>query len=200
MVVFRSLRNMMVFRGAPNGLDCPGAGRSPSVRTFSAPLGSPTPMKKSTRIRPVVESLESMILLSTAVASVHELARRPVHVAPPVESGPVALVGTVHGAGTVVNGKISVSGSGNLGSVGLTSFRINTTLTNPTTNVTLATRRGNLYLTSTSPIIGAASGGSTTYSITGGTKYYAHASGTGVVSATYSLFKNHRLTTTIRFA
>ncbi len=138
------------------------------------------------------------MLLSTAVGSIHELAKRPVVVAP-VQSGPVALVGTVHGNGTAVNGKISVAGSGNLGSVGSTSFRINTTLTNPTTNVTLETRKGNLYLTSTSPIIGATSGGSTTYTINGGTKFYAHATGTGVVSATYTLARNHRLTTTITF-
>ena len=162
-------------------------------------LGSSTSMKKSTRLRPALESLESMMLLSTALAEVHELAKRPVHVAPPVESGPVALVGTLHGSGTAVNGKISVSGSGNLGSVGTSSFKITTNVANPTSNVTLSAKKGNLYLTSTTPIINATGGGSTTYKITGGSGFYKNASGTGVVSATYSLLKNHRITTTITF-
>ena len=75
-------------------------------------------MKKSTRLRPVVESLESMMLLSTAVAHVHELAQTQTHLVT-AEAVTLNLQGTLHGTGKVSGTSATVSGSGNLGSVGL---------------------------------------------------------------------------------
>jgi len=157
-------------------------------------------MKKSTRIRPVLESLESMMLLSTATVDIHALAKKAPVVVAPVPTVDLHLQGTLHGTGTVRGTSASVGGSGNLAPVGSTSFRLNNiNLNNPPTTVTLATRKGNLYLASTTPIIGAGSTGSTTYNVIGGTKTYAHATGTGTVAASYTLVKG-KLTTTINFA
>ncbi len=157
-------------------------------------------MKKSTRIRPVVQSLESMMLLSTMTPDLHALARRAPVVVAPVPTVDLHLQGTLHGTGTVRGTSASIGGSGNLAPVGSTSFRINKiNLNNPPTTVTLATRRGNLYLATTSPIIGAGSNGSATYNVIGGTKTYAHATGTGTVAASYTLVRG-RLTATIDFA
>ncbi len=156
-------------------------------------------MKKSTRIRPVLESLESMMLLSTMTPDVHELAKKT-PVVTPIESGPVTLAGTLHGTGTTNGTTASLSGSGNLGKVGIADFKLHVTLASPPTTVTLATRRGNLDLSTTSPLVGSGSTGSTTYTITGGTKFYADATGSGSATASYSLLKSGRLKLTVHFA
>lgn len=143
-------------------------------------------MKKSTRIRPVVESLESMMLLSTVVGELHSHVAPAVHVVT-AEATTVALHGTLTGSGKISGTSASVSGSGNLGSVGKTTFKTNVSLTNPPSNVVLSTKKGNLYLQASSALIGAGSSGSTTYVITGGTKSYAHATGSGSVTASYAL-------------
>jgi hypothetical protein len=72
-------------------------------------------MRKSTRRRPEVETLETLILLSTVVASVHQAA----------PTGPVQLEGTFRlrperlpaGPGSIV-GSEGLAGSGNLGEFG----------------------------------------------------------------------------------
>ena len=156
-------------------------------------------MKKTTRIRPVLESLESMMLLSTLTPEVHELAKKTT-VVTPIESGPVTLAGTLHGTGKTNGTTASVSGSGNLGKVGTAGFKLNVTLANPPTTVTLATRKGNLYLATTSPLVGAGSTGSTTYKIIGGSKFYTDATGSGTATASYSLLKSGKLNLTVHFA
>ncbi len=155
-------------------------------------------MKKSTRIRPVVESLESMMLLSTAVVELHALAKPVVHVVT-VEATTVNLQGTLHGTGKVSGTSAAVSGSGNLGKVGNATFKLKADLTSPPTSVTLSTKKGNLYLQASSALVGAGSNGSTTYTITGGTKGYANATGSGSVIGSYSLAKG-KLSLTIHFS
>ena len=157
-------------------------------------------MKKSTRIRPVVESLESMMLLSTAVAHVQPHVQPTAHVVHAEATTAVALHGTLKGTGKIHGTSAALSGSGNLGKVGSASFKVNANLVNPPSNITLTTRKGNLYLTSASPLVGAGTSGSTTYSITGGTKAYAHATGAGSVSGSFSLLKGNKLSVTIRFS
>ena len=155
-------------------------------------------MKKSTRIRPVVESLESMMLLSTAVAEVHALAKpAAVHIVTAEQA--VTLHGTLKGSGTLSGTSATISGSGNLGSVGASTFKIKANLLSPPSSITLSTKKGNLYLSAASPLVGSGTSGSTTYTITGGTKAYAHATGAGSVVGTYTL-SGKKLGVTIRFS
>ena len=156
-------------------------------------------MKKSTRIRPVVESLESMMLLSTAVAHVQPHVQPAAHVVQAEATTAVALHGTLKGTGKIHGTSAAINGSGNLGKVGSASFKVNASLINPPSSITLSTRKGNLYLTSASPLVGAGDSGSTTYTITGGTKAYAHANGSGAVSGSFSLLKGNKVAVSIRF-
>lgn len=176
-------------------------------------------MKKSTRIRPAVESLESMLLLSTAAAPAHGLVKAAAHVAPiaPVATATVhaeptvhaaaatvhaeavvALRGTLKGTGKIAGTSAVVNGSGKLGAVGQTTFKLAANLLNPPTSVTLNAKKGKLFLQAASPLVGSGNTGSTTYNIVGGTKAYANATGSGSVIGTYSLAKN-KVTVTIRF-
>ena len=156
-------------------------------------------MKKSTRIRPVVESLESMMLLSTVVAELHPHALPAAHVVTAEATTTVDLQGTLKGSGTISKTTATVSGSGNLGKVGTTTFKTKINLASPPSNVVLSTKKGNLYLQASSALVGSGSSGSTTYEITGGTKSYAHATGAGTVAATYTLAKG-KLSLTIHFS
>lgn len=160
-------------------------------------------MKKSTRIRPVVESLESMMLLSTAVANLHHLAvaAPAAHVTHVVSAeSTVTLAGTLKGTGKISGTTATVSGSGNLGKVGTTTFKLKVDALAPPSSVTLSTKKGNLYLAADSALISTGStSGSTTYSITGGTKAYANATGSGTVTASYTLAKG-KLSLTIHLS
>lgn len=169
-------------------------------------------MKKSTRARPVVESLESMTLLSTAVAHLHEAAKPAVHVAPAPAATPavaaeatvhaeavVTLRGTLKGTGKLNGTSGTVSGSGNLGSVGKATFKLTASLNNLPSSVTLSTKKGNLRLQAASPLVGSGTSGSTTYTIVGGTKAYAQATGSGTAIGTFSLARGNKLAVTIRF-
>ncbi len=155
-------------------------------------------MKKSTRIRPVLESLESMMLLSTATVNLHALAMPAAHVVT-AEATTVNLQGTLHGTGKISGTSAAVTGSGNLGKVGTATFKLNANLTNPPSSVTLATKKGNIYLEASSALVGSGSTGSTTYTITGGTKTYLNATGSGSVSASYTVAKG-KLNLTIHFS
>ena len=170
--------------------------------------GSLAPMKKSTRLRPVLESLESMMLLSTAVAHVHALTKPAAHVAV-VEAAPqtvsaeattVALHGVIKGTGKINGTSLAVNGSGKLGKIGTATLKASGDLTNPPSSLTLSTKKGNLYLaSSTTPLI-SGQNGSTTYTITGGTKLYADATGSGSATASYSLAKGNKITFTVHFS
>lgn len=164
-------------------------------------------MKKTTRIRPVLESLESMMLLSTAAPHVAELASKAAaHVAlveaeavkAPVSSA-VNLHGTIKGTGKVAGTNLTINGSGNLGKVGTATLKTGISLANPPETITLTTKKGNLFLaSSTTPLVSGTSG-STTYTITGGTKAYATATGSGSVAGTYKL-NGTKITFTLRFS
>ena len=165
-------------------------------------------MKKSTRIRPVLESLESMMLLSTAMAHAHAVTQPAAHVAlvqattatVSAESTTVVLHGTIKGTGKISGTSLAVNGSGKLGQVGTATLKASGSLANPPSSLTLATKKGNLYLaSSTTPLISGTSG-STTYTITGGTKLYADATGSGSASATFSLSKGNKVSFKLRFA
>lgn len=156
-------------------------------------------MKKSPRLRPVVESLESMMLLSTAMAEVHALAKPAVHVVV-AESTAVALHGTIKATGKISGTSAAISGSGNLGKVGTASLKVSGSLASFPTSITLNTKKGNLYLKASSSLVGAGSSGSTTYTITGGTKAYANATGAGSVAGFYTLAKGNKLNVTIHFS
>jgi len=157
------------------------------------------PRLKSTRRRPTVESLESMTLLSTVSAGLLHVAKvTPVHVAPtpPV----VALSGTIHATGKVTGATTgNVSGSGRLGKVGTASFKLAIDLNNPPSTVTLTTGRGKIFLTGDEPLVTGATSGSLHYTITGGTKSYLNATGSGHVSGSYTLLKGNKVAVTLTF-
>ena len=79
------------------------------------------------------------------------------------------------------------------------TFKTKVNLTNPPSSVTLSTKKGNIYLQASSALVGSGATGSTTYTITGGTKTYANATGLGSVNASYSLAKG-KLGLTIHFS
>lgn len=153
-------------------------------------------MRKTTRRSPEVESLESLMLLSTGMAGSH-------HVKVPVQVVPahVALVGTIHASGHLSGSVATVGGSGNLSPVGSSSFQIKADLNNPPSSVTLSTKHGKLYLVSntTTPLVQGSSG-SVSYQVKGGTGSYVGATGSGLLSASVSELKNHKLAVTLRFS
>ncbi len=162
--------------------------------------------KKSTALRPRLESLESMVLLSAVVGGAHA-AKTPVHVSKtptyvaPVASGPVVLVGTLHGSGRLTSStSATVGGSGNLGKVGTASFKLTADLINLPTSATLSTRRGKLFLVGDGPLVGGANSGSVHYSIKGGTGQYVNATGSGNVVGSYTVLKGNKISATLKFS
>ena len=155
--------------------------------------------KKSTRLRPTVESLESMMLLSTihvGVLQAEKATKAHVTPAPPV----VALSGTIHASGKVTGATTgTVSGSGNLGKVGTASFKVSVNLSNPPSGVTLTTKHGNIYLASEAALFTGSNSGTSTYVVTGGTGSYLHATGSGTLSGSYTLLKGNKLAVTLKF-
>ena len=128
-------------------------------------------MRKTIRRRPEVETLESMTLLSGVAAAAH----------------PVAALTSVELSGTV-KGTLSASGkvkgSGSLSPVGKITFSGHQTIGVVQGSETLSSKHGKISLTTDLRSIG---GGSYTgeYTITGGTKSYAGASGEGSLESTF---------------
>ncbi len=157
--------------------------------------------KMSRRRRPELETLESVTLLSSfghAAAVQAEAAHKTIApTAPPV----VALHGTIHATGKLSGSTtLAVSGSGNLGAVGTASAKVRVDLANPPSSITLSARKGRLVLAESSPLLTSGNGGSTTYTVVGGTGSYAHATGSGTVTALYSIAKGNRVTLNLRFS
>lgn len=159
--------------------------------------------KKPVRLRPGVESLETMVLLSTAAAPLHPVAQPAalVSVEPAAKAAPVvALRGTIKGTGTFNGTSLTLQGSGNLGKVGPVTLRAGGSLLDPPSTVTLNTRRGKLILAAVdSPSI-LGTNGSSRYTITGGTKAYAGATGSGLVTGTYGIRGATGFTFRVRFS
>ena len=161
-----------------------------------------TTTRKPARFRPRVESLESMLLLSHAASDVlhlqihAEAKKTPVAVAP-VD---VALAGTIHLSGKVSGTSATVSGSGKLGQVGTVSIKTKVDALNPPTSLTLSAKKGNITIQAASLVSAAGTSGSGTYTVTGGTKSYVHAYGSGTITASYTLLKGNKVALTVTFS
>jgi len=143
-------------------------------------------VKKSTRRRPELESLESLMLLSASGA--HHGGRPPAHVAPVT----VALSGTIHATGQIQGNHLTVKGSGDLNPVGHATLQYSTRVDNPSLSVTLETKHGKLLLVGDSPIATATTSGSTHYRVIGGTGSYTQATGSGTASVALGTPHNGR--------
>ncbi len=160
-------------------------------------------MPKSRSIGLKVEGLESKMLLTAAMIPVHALATTAAHVAPvsaEAVSTHVALHGTIHGTGTLNGTTLTVHGSGNLGKVGVASVRGNLNLASLPSSITLTTPRGHLTLTATAPQVVLGTSGYVTYAITGGTHAYAHATGSGLLSGSFSVVKGDKIAFSAHFS
>ena len=143
------------------------------------------------------------MLLSTAAAHVADLARTSAHVAPVAVEAiatPVALHGTIKGTGTMAGTTLSVHGAGNLGQVGVASVKGSLNLASLPSSITLKTHKGSLILTATTLPVVEGTSGSVTYAITGGTKTYAHATGSGFLAAGYTMLKHNKITFSAHFS
>lgn len=153
-------------------------------------------MRNRRSLRPAVESLDTLRLLSTVVptGTGHHVAPAQIHAeriaattATPVSV--VALHGTFHATGTLTNvsdDAVTLTGSGNLGQVGVATLhsKFSTHSTGPSV---LTTKLGKIYLTTGDPMVQSSAGGissSNTYTVTGGTGVYAQATGSGTFAFT----------------
>ncbi len=125
-------------------------------------------MKTIRRRRPEVEGLESMMLLSGAAGAA----------VPAAVSGPIALTGSDHGTYTT-KGFVSMSkGSGSISPLGHVTDKGSASLAVGEGTDTLSAKRGKLFVDLR--VVGrTATGYSETYTIAGGTKEYAGATGSG---------------------
>lgn len=151
-------------------------------------------MKKSNRIRPVVESLESMMLLSTATAGLHAVAQVA------AEATTVALHGTIKGTGTIAGTTLTVHGSGKLGKVGVATLTGSGDLAAPPDSITIDTHKGDLVLTATEKQVISGTSGHVTYTISSGTGKYAGVTGSGLLSGTYAVHKNSKISFALHFS
>jgi hypothetical protein len=148
--------------------------------------------------RPRVESLESMLLLSTLFAEASKHNKPPAHVAPK-PYGELPLVGTIKGTGSVTGNTVSFSASGSIKAIGSTSIKVTGNLAIPTSeNVTLSAKKGKVYLTVSQ--IALANSQTLTYTVTGGTGTYAGATGSGTIQATLGTIKGNKAPITLKFA
>lgn len=157
--------------------------------------------KKSHRRRPELETLEAVTLLSTFGHTLAPAVHAPaVHAAATPAITTVALHGTIHATGKLSGTTVAVSGSGNLGAVGSASAKVTVNLLHPPSSITLSAKKGKLVLAEDSPLLTSGNGGSTTYHVASGTGSYAHATGSGTVTATYSLAKGNKVTLNFKFS
>ncbi len=160
--------------------------------------------KKSRRRRPEVEGLETLALLSgfahAGVAHVGAVHAEATKSTPSVAV--VALHGTIHATGKLSGETLSVSGSGNLGSVGTASAKVAANLLSPPSTVTLSTKRGNIVLAEDAgtALLTSGSTGTGTYHVAGGTGSYAHSTGSGTITASFSLAKGNKVTLNLKFS
>jgi hypothetical protein len=148
-------------------------------------------MKRSTRRRPELESLEPLVLLSASSN----------HVPRPTSPPPVvSLVGSIHATGAVSNKGLSVSGKGDLGPVGPVSLKYSTDLLTPSLSVTLGSKRGKIFLVGDSPLPQGTSSGSIHYRVIGGTGPYIKATGSGNASVAVGSLLGGKTTLDVTFS
>ena len=156
--------------------------------------------KKSHRRRPELETLEAVTLLSTFGHTLAPAVHAPaVHAAATTAITSVALHGTIHATGKLSGTTVAVSGSGSLGAVGSASVKVTANLLSPPSTITLSAKKGKLVLAENSALLTSVNGGSTTYHIAGGTGSYAHTTGSGTVTAIYSIAKGNKVTLNLKF-
>lgn len=164
------------------------------------------------QLRPSVEGLESLRLLS---APGHAVASSPVasaHSEATKATAPVAVVelrGTIHSTVEASRSGIAFIGSGNLGAVGKASIDIRLDEAGPLPTFTLSTRRGKITLTATesaAPGVSPTSTGprgdveSFPYTVFGGTGAYAHATGSGTITAAAAISKAENISENFTFS
>jgi|GEM_PF-5395903 len=144
-------------------------------------------MRRQVRRRPVVESLESLTLLSAlATTATHavaaEVSARPTNV------GPIELVGTAKGVyrnGQAAGAPISFVARGNISPLGRSTIRGNfqATVSPPTGSVTFSEgRRGEV----TATLAATEDPSIVTYTITGGKGRFASATGSGTATISFA--------------
>jgi len=142
-------------------------------------------MRKPVRRRPVVESLESLMLLST-FASTHAVAAEVS--ARGVNAGPIVLEGSARGfyrSGRAPGSPISFMARGNISPLGPATIKgtFQATVNPPTGTVVIsAGRRGAVFAT----LASTEDPNVVTYTITGGRGRFAGASGNGTATINFS--------------
>jgi hypothetical protein len=148
-------------------------------------------MKRSTRRRPELESLEPMVLLSGGLK----------HAPPPTPVPPVvSLVGSIHASGKLTSQVVSVGGSGDLDSVGRVSVKYSADVLTPSASVTLGTKHGKIILVGDSLLAPGTNSGSIHYRVIGGTGSYLGATGSGNASVTVDPLKGGKVTLDVTFS
>jgi hypothetical protein len=140
-------------------------------------------MRKRTRRRPEVETLESMTLLSgITVAAEHPVAALA---KTPSFPNPLILNGTLHGTLTAKGSSELLKASGNLKPIGKVSFSgsepASTTGVLPSTLV-VPVKTAKLFMSLNLKTTGTTATG--TYNVTGGTKFLANERGSGNLTVT----------------
>ena len=147
-------------------------------------------MRRPRSIRPGVDGLEPRMLLASAAGSAA--------VGPHATA--VDLRGTIRGVGSLIRTSINVRGAGDLGRVGRATLLDNFDLLDPPRNVLIQTPRGALILAITSAPVVSGDAATVTYSIAGGTRAYAHATGSGMLTGSYTTYPHQKIAFTARFS
>jgi hypothetical protein len=148
-------------------------------------------MKKSTRRRPELESLEPLLLLSAGAKH----APRPTP-APPV----VSLSGSIHASGKLSSKGLSVSGTGDLSQVGPVSLKYSANLLTPSLSVTLGSKHGKIILVGDGLLAPGTTSGSIHYRVIGGTGSYLGATGSGTASVSLGTTQGGKATLDVTFS
>jgi hypothetical protein len=147
-------------------------------------LGDNTMTRRTFRRRPEFESLEAMTLLSGLSLGQHAAAL----VAHATSSGPIHLSGVLHGTYRLsgdLTAPISFSGSGNVSPAG--HVNINGSVQGTSGSLMLKSKHGLIFANLSTQAPGTSTVLAVTYQITGGTKSYANAGGSGSGTITLQL-------------
>ncbi len=167
------------------------------------------------QLRPSVEGLESLRLLS---GMAHAVAVHPValvHAEATKTVAPVAVVdlhGTIHATARVSGSSLVITGSGNLGAVGTASINYHIDQNGSIQPSTITTKQDQITLgrskllppsTNTNPVVSTGARSDKivlSYSVIGGTGAYAHSTGSGTLTEAIALSKADRITVNLVFS